>query len=294
MLDRFLKIVIELLLKLPKTRLKYLDGLSFLLLNFLENGPIRTRYGFYIHFSHIGKEMVRVRKSVVLGRYEDSDLTVLKKLLNPGDMVIDGGANEGYVSLFLSKIVGDNGKVFSIEPNEENLDYFKKNIELNSIKNIVVIKKALSDKCSDISYYCNANEGAWGSVIKSVIPGSPQKVIMTKGDTLDNISYEYNLIDKISLIKLDIEGNELKAFLGAERLISTSRPHLFFEVNLTFWSHLPESVDTLFNFLKSKGYELFTVKNKKFIPYRWLELRVMNFFAIHKSRIEQISRKNIL
>jgi FkbM family methyltransferase len=292
--NRFFKIVIELLLKLPKTRLKYLDGPSFLLLNFLENGPIRTRYGFYIYFSRIGKDLVRYRKSVVLGRYEDSDMSVLKKLLDPGDMVIDGGANEGYVSLFLSQIVGDNGKVFSIEPNEENLDYFRKNIELNSIKNIVVIKKALGDKCSDIPYYCNADEGAAGSVIKSVFPDSPQKVIMAKGDTLDNISCEYNVIDKISLIKLDIEGNELKAFLGAERLLSTSRPHLLFEVNLTIWSHLPESIDTLFDFLKSKGYELFIVKNKKFIPYRWLELRVANFFAVHKSRIEQLSKKNIL
>ena len=248
-----------------------------------------------MHFKRNGERAVGIRKLVALGRFESSDLAIIKKLLKPGDCVIDAGAHEGYISLFIAGIVGNQGKIFSIEPNEENLDYLRKNIVLNQFKNIEVIKKAVSDKAGTATFYYSPNEGAWGSII-NFSNFAAEKAIEVELNTLDNISISYKAIDKISLCKLDIEGNELKAILGAEKIILNTKPYFVFEVNLLLWAHLSDSIETMFNFLAGKGYKLFIAKNNKLEPYDYAALNyvVLNIFAIHESRIEELFLKGVI
>lgn len=49
---------------------------------------------------------------------------MIRKLISPNDYVIDIGAHEGYFSLFMASIVDKEGKVFSIEPNKENVSVY--------------------------------------------------------------------------------------------------------------------------------------------------------------------------
>jgi len=155
---KFLRTIIEWLLKFPKNCI--IDLAISKLLNYIKEAPIKTRYGFRIHFKVTSTPPTGIRKEVILGRYEDSYLDMMARLVEPGDYIIDGGAHEGCISMFMSRVVGNNGRVFSIEPNPENLNFIRRNIELNSIKNIVVIDKAISDKSSKASFFYDDDRGA--------------------------------------------------------------------------------------------------------------------------------------
>lgn len=72
----------------------------------MSDGPVKTRHGYLIDFKRTGLFATSIRKSVISGRYERTYLEVIRKLVNFNDYVVDVGAHEGYVSLFLSQIVG--------------------------------------------------------------------------------------------------------------------------------------------------------------------------------------------
>jgi len=72
--------------------------------------------------------------------------------LKKGDIVIDAGAYIGTFTLLASKILGEEGKVIAFEPDEENYKILSYYIELNNIKNIVLIKKGLWSKNTNLKF----------------------------------------------------------------------------------------------------------------------------------------------
>ncbi len=211
MYHNFLKIIIEYLLKLPKNPIT--DLVASRLLSYFKQGTIKTRYGYYIDFRVTNRLPTAIRKSTVLAKREEDYINILTELVEHGDYVIDGGAHEGYISLLMSGLVGNNGMVFSIEPNVENLEYLRRNVELNAIKNISIIDKAIGDNVSKATFHYDNDTGAWGSLTH--FPHfKTRKEVIVDVDTLDNLFYETGIANKIKLIKLDTEGNELNALLG--------------------------------------------------------------------------------
>jgi len=290
MYHNFLNIIIKYLLKLPKNPIT--DMITSRLLSYFKRGVIKTRYGYFIDFRVTNRLSTAIRKATILAKREDDYLSILTKLIEPGDYVIDAGAHEGYISLLMSSVVGNSGRVFSIEPNTENLAYFRNNIELNSIENIYIIDKAISDNISISPFYYMDDAGAWGSLSRHPHSKTIKKA-MVDTDTLDNLFYKPEYINRIKLIKLDVEGNEMKAIMGGEKLISKCNPCIGFEVSLTFWAYVPLSIEVLFDFFRKIRYELFIVKNNRLYPYDWLDQRVMNMVAIHKSRISDLFKKDV-
>ena len=70
-------------------------------------------------------------------------VSVFRKLLSPGDVVVDGGANLGFLSLVAWQCVGSSGKVYAFEPQPGALELLTDNIQLNRADNIVVMPQAL-------------------------------------------------------------------------------------------------------------------------------------------------------
>jgi len=68
-----------------------------------------------------------------LGSYEAAKQQLLTKLSLEGTTVLDIGANVGFFSILLSRIVGSKGKVISFEPLPTNIDFIHKHIQLNKI-----------------------------------------------------------------------------------------------------------------------------------------------------------------
>ncbi len=275
--------IVNLLLRMPKSHIS--NRIVRALLGNLENVSIRTRYGFVMYFKHTGYS-TDFRKRLIIGVHELPYLIMIKKLISAGDYVIDIGAHEGYFSLFMSSLVGKNGKVFAIEPNPENLYFLRRNAEMCNKHNIQVIEKAVGDKRMRVPFNYDDGMGPWGSLID--LPHfktwfKAKKTIKVNVDTLDNLFA--NVGHKIKFIKIDVEGNELNVFLGTEKLLSKHRPYICFEVNPMIWAHLDSSIDSMLDLLRNRGYELFTLEeDDRLHKYKNLLQSSFNIFAVHQSQ----------
>lgn len=144
---------------------------------------------------------------LITKKYEPVETKVIKNLVKEGDIVVDAGANIGYYTVLLSKIVGNKGKVYAFEPGDNCFNLLKKNCGENKCYNVVLINKALSNKEGKIKFYMNNTDKASSSIIKE-----DDKNIETvvKSTTLDK-----EVTEKIDFMKMDIEGAELQALQGA-------------------------------------------------------------------------------
>ncbi len=159
----------------------------------------------------------------LFGTFEPATVKVLKRLVKSGDTVLDIGANVGYLSLVLAKCVGNSGKVFSFEPDAKNFALLKRNLELNADCNIEPIATAVSDSHQPIRLYhakFDFNAGA-----HSMLPSEKHSTdfIEISATTIDDFAKSHEL-KKIDVIKIDIEGAEMKAFNSMSETLRQSRP----------------------------------------------------------------------
>ena len=80
-------------------------------------------------------------------------LSTIKNEVKPGFVAIDLGANIGYITLLLSDLVGKNGKVFAIEPEPENFQILKYNLDINKIKNVECLNLAINESDGNVCFY---------------------------------------------------------------------------------------------------------------------------------------------
>ncbi|WP_289181075.1 FkbM family methyltransferase, partial [Helicobacter japonicus] len=138
-----------------------------------------------------------------------------------GDYVIDGGACYGDTALYFSHLVGKNGKVFSFEFMEENIEIFHKNMALNpQYDNITLVKRPLY---VDSHTFVSFSGASWSATIMADKQNKQDATFQTI--SIDEF-VEQNKIPKIDFIKLDIEGAELNALKGGAKSIKKFRPKL--------------------------------------------------------------------
>jgi len=137
--------------------------------------------------------------------------------LNKSDIVIDCGAHIGMFSLYASQKIGNKGKVIAFEPDEENYEKLLKNIKLNNIKNIIVLKQGVWNKKTKLSF--DSSLGASSSVSKEKLG---EKISV---DSIDNFVKKLKL-KKVDFIKMDIEGAEIEAIKGAKQTLKNNNVNL--------------------------------------------------------------------
>lgn len=157
---------------------------------------------------------------MVVDRYERATTELFKKLLQPGMIFVDVGANIGYFSLLAAKLVGPEGKVYAFEPEPGNHDLLRKNIELNSYSNIQAIQKAVSDKSESTLLFLSALDTGSHSLYSEAARGLQESVEITT-TTIDEF-LESEGWPSIDLMKIDVEGAELVVLAGMENLVKRS------------------------------------------------------------------------
>jgi FkbM family methyltransferase len=181
-----------------------------------------------------------------LGTYELDKQILFSKYIKPGMTVFDVGANVGLYSLLASVFIGGNGKVFSFEPLPENIFYLKKHIEINKLKNVKVIEKAVSDKVSTVRFNFGDNRSA-GYI-------SNDGEIEVETTSLGEFIKEGNPIP--DLIKMDIEGAEYEALVGAKEILKTKKPVIFIA------THSAELRAKCLKLIAEFGYTVKSINNK--------------------------------
>jgi FkbM family methyltransferase len=143
-----------------------------------------------------------------------------KYKLKQGDIGIDAGAFNGHISLLFSLKVGKSGRIIAIEPDEKNLALLQKNILLNqSVQNLTMIGDILWSSNGEVEF---SEQGGVGS--SALYKPEGQRMMIKKAITIDSLVENLDL-PKLNLIKMDIEGAEIDALLGAVDCIKKYRPN---------------------------------------------------------------------
>ena len=218
---------------------------------------------------------------------------ILKKYISEGDTVFDVGANIGYVSIALSKLVGDYGRVFSFEAVPNTSLNFLENIKLNNCSNISLTQKALSDENKLVTFRI-PDSGINHSTASMVWHKKEQNTI--------NIEVESIVLDEDidlrclspSFIKIDVEGLDHLALYGMKKCIKKNYPVFLIEYNFSNFGKIYDFLKIyyecyFFDFkinklLKIKKRQLTNLQNGKVMENKFNKNSV-NVFFIKKSKI---------
>lgn len=155
------------------------------------------------------------------------EIDLLKQLIKPGDHVLDIGANIGFYAKIISGLVGEKGRVYCFEPDSTNYNYLIKNTK--GVNNITPFNLAVSDKAEVIKVY----KSKLLNVDHRTYPvNNYDSVEEINAKSIDGMLGKE--IEKVDLIKIDIQGFELTAFKGMQKLLSDS-PSL--KIIAEYWPH---------------------------------------------------------
>jgi len=150
----------------------------------------------------------------IFGVYEPLETELVKKEVKKGDVVLDIGANIGYYTLILARLVGDGGKVFAFEPDPTNFALLRKNVEANGYNNVALVQKAVSNQTGKTRLYLNPDKAADHRIYES---GDGRQSIVIEAVRLDD--YFKNFNGKIDFIKMDVQGAEGRVIQGMLNLL---------------------------------------------------------------------------
>ena len=192
-------------------------------------------------------------KDYWLGTYEIELQTAIKKLVEPGDVVYDVGANIGYTTLLLARIVGKTGKVFSFEALPKNIERLEQNVAINDwISGTTIVHGAIASMSAPVRFM-QGPSGSMGKVAGSAgrLDGHTEAILIP-GIALDDYVYidDHPAPD---VIKMDIEGGEVLALAGMQRLLRDARPLILIEL------HGPEAARISWEILTSADYGIYRI-----------------------------------
>ena len=207
---------------------------------------------------------IEVRRNDVIGHtvhffgdYEQKLRTMLDREVTPGSVVLDIGANIGVVSVYLSRLVGPTGRVFSIEPLRENHALLLRNAASNGAAEIIRAEHcALGADHREIEIRFDEDTTNWGNTsLHNQTGRSVQRVPM---QTLDSLWEQWGR-PHVRLVKMDVEGYESEVFAGASRLLSEDPPEVWItEFNGEYLARIPGGFQLQWQALISRGYEAFS------------------------------------
>jgi tRNA G37 N-methylase Trm5 len=155
--------------------------------------------------------------------YEPDVWHELLSSVRPGDVVADVGANVGLYAVALARRVGAMGRVIAYEPDAGNAELLRRNVALNDVEGVVEVRQAAE--------------------------GSSQVSVVTLDEELD----------RLALLKIDVEGFECAVLDGARSLLAdeSRRPRrVFVEAHLVRLPELGHTEDEVTRALERAGYRV--------------------------------------
>ena len=173
------------------------------------------------------------------GFWEPQIMRLMSRLVRPGHVCLDIGANLGAHTLALAELAR-GGAVYAFEPSTVNMSFLAQNVGRNGLDNVRLQKLALGAQAGTQSFtHLVGMEGC-----SFLTPNDPIEDVLLRswGQNLDRITEdvlvitldqwaENNMIDKIDFVKMDVEGSELSVIEGGTKTLGRFRPPLILEFN---------------------------------------------------------------
>jgi FkbM family methyltransferase len=221
---------------------------------------------FYVD---LGDGVIGWRLLLGLG-FEEASKDLFLRMLRPGDVIFDIGANIGDYTLPTAYAVGSAGRVFAFEPVERSFRVLSKNIACNNMDNVVALQCAVGDSDGVAPIYWDRSNFGGNSLNPNATTdlGSVSNVEISR---LDTVCFRRGIIP--DLVKVDVQGAELKVLRGALGLLGNGKTAFWLE----FWP---------------AGLEAFGGSRREFAELIFSGLR--QAYRIAEGQLEPVSRNQLV
>jgi FkbM family methyltransferase len=217
------------------------------------------------------------------GRYEAGESQHLLNAAAGAHVIFDIGANVGFYSLHWASRLAPGGTIHSFEPVPSTFAWLTRNIALNNLQHVICANNiGLGDAASTASLFLPDFTGCGAASMKNLHPTENSQEVKIQVDTLDHYFSTAGL-QRLDLLKADVEGAEFSVLQGGRETISRYRPLIFLEL-LRKWSrpfgyHPNDVIQMLHGF----GYRCYTFGDVGLVPFTVMSEETLqkNFFFAH-------------
>ncbi|MGL4976146.1 MAG: FkbM family methyltransferase [Bosea sp. (in: a-proteobacteria)] len=197
------------------------------------------------------------RSLIEYGEWTETEFELMAQVLQPGDNVIDVGANIGSLTVPIAKTIGPSGHVFAFEPQPRIFQVLAANCVLNHATNARLFHAGAGSvageiEIAEISYSAQHNYGAipLEQLAEAARINAGDATRMSRKVPIVTIDEVYDL-PTLKFIKIDVEGMEVDVLKGAKATISKMRPALYIE------NEFPDRSPELIATVRELGYEAY-------------------------------------
>lgn len=231
------------------------------------------------------------RALFVRGIYDPNLVVVINSLLPRNGVFVDVGANIGCFSLLASRVIGKNGKILAIEPSSRDYARLVENVRNNNLTDLIsTYRLAISDKSEIVKLSIAYEERSFLNTLRTdfSLKGIDKiGVEDVQSVSIDDLISKIN-VKRVDVLKLDIEGSELKALLGAKNVVERFKPAIIIGINGSFECFFSE-LEEIKNFLKKMNYRMYKlIENPKFALQLIHDLSIESvetLFCLHESAV---------
>lgn len=205
---------------------------------------------------NVGTASLIERAALLRGYHEPAIADLIKRLVRPGAVCLDIGANIGAHALIMAFRATESGHVYAVEPHPVVAQDLLRNLALNNVRNVSVIQAALAPENGTVSLFGfkqdEFNRGISSLSASARTPDSVE-VPAISGATLMSLMRS----DRCDLVKIDVEGHDPMALRSLEALIRRHRPHLIVECYQEQWRRCGFDVESTLELLAAWHYDLY-------------------------------------
>jgi len=190
------------------------------------------------------------RTILLFGSYQPALARLLREHTPPDGHCLDIGANVGFFTLQFAQQVGRAGRVAAFEANPALAERIRDNAALNDFSHVHVVNKAVDRQAGQAAFYISPQPGKSSLLGEHV--ASPTQTIVVETIIIDAYLEQHDW-PRLDIIKMDIEGNDCSALLGARESLTRFRPFIVLE----YWYNTPTAIAReAFALLDDLGYAL--------------------------------------
>jgi FkbM family methyltransferase len=235
-----------------------------------ENGEspyqlVSARHGRFLvnrNDKYIGQSLIQY------GEFAEDEVRILGKLLRIGDHIVEIGANIGAISIPLSNVIGDAGRMHVFEPQRLVFQLLCANAALNDRFNFYPYNFGISEQPSTLTIPCpdprrKLNFGAVTFNCEIVYSDTSELVPSEQSHTVTLDELVSEKIQRVDLIKIDAEEFSMSALRSASNTIGKHKPAIFCELS----DRNPAECDEIRDFFSSRGYDAYLCCTSLFNKY---------------------------
>jgi len=191
------------------------------------------------------------------GTYEPELRALMRRYLQPGSVAVDVGANVGWHTLLMARLVGPSSRVLAVEANPSVRERLAEHLKANHFTNVTIVPAALGSEPGKLRFLAPPVDsiGAGDGHVAGESDKDECHIVETEVTTLDALT-EREGLPRLDFVKIDVEGFEWPVLQGGVQTLAKFRPVVCFEFNAIYAGRGEGDPEALREYFGKLNYEL--------------------------------------